>query len=82
MPSKPASGCPATSRMSSRRQTAPVRNSMLQALALYVVAQFCLTPFFDNHGLMFAFLLFALGRSVFLGRYVPASRATFLRSLG
>ncbi|MHC1792069.1 MATE family efflux transporter [Solidesulfovibrio sp.] len=63
-------------------QTAPVRNSMLQALALYVVAQFCLTPFFDNHGLMFAFLLFALGRSVFLGRYVPASRANFLRSLG
>lgn len=63
-------------------QTAPVRNSMLQALALYIAAQVCLTPLFDNHGLLFAFLLFALGRSVFLGRYVPATRSAFRRAHG
>ncbi|MDR6246159.1 MATE family multidrug resistance protein [Paenibacillus hunanensis] len=51
--------------------TAPVRNSMLLALLLYVLACWILVPLYGNHGLWISFLLFAVGRSVFLVMYVP-----------
>lgn len=55
-------------------QTRPIRNSMLLALLLYIPAQYALTSAYGNHGLLAAFLLFSLGRSVFLGMYVRCRR--------
>ena len=46
--------------------TAPVRNSMLMALAGFAVAYVTLVPLFRNHGLWMAFLLFSLCRSLTL----------------
>ncbi len=52
-------------------QTGPVRNSMLLALLLYIIACWVLVPLYGNHGLWISFLLFAVGRSLFLLMYVP-----------
>lgn len=49
--------------------TAPVRNSMLISLFIFVGAYYYLTPLYGNHGLWLAFILFSLGRSVFLYLY-------------
>lgn len=49
--------------------TAPVRDSMLISLFIFVGAYYYLTPLYGNHGLWFAFILFSLGRSVFLYMY-------------
>ncbi|MBB3111384.1 MATE family multidrug resistance protein [Paenibacillus phyllosphaerae] len=51
--------------------TAPVRNSMLISLALYLVAVWALVPAYANNGLWLSFIVFALGRSVFLVLYIP-----------
>ncbi|WP_077306089.1 MATE family efflux transporter [Terribacillus halophilus] len=53
-----------------------VRNSMILAVLLYLAALFSLQPL-GNHGLWLAFLLFSLGRSVFLILYVPKLRRLF-----
>lgn len=49
--------------------TAPVKNSMIMSLALFLVTYFTFVPKFGNHGLWFAFIMFSLGRSVFLYIY-------------
>ncbi|GFM36012.1 MATE family efflux transporter [Desulfovibrio psychrotolerans] len=51
--------------------TAPIRNSMLFSLAAYSLAQYGLTPVLGNHGLILAFLVFSLSRSLFLLPYLP-----------
>lgn len=51
--------------------TGPVRNSMLLSLAVYAAAIWFFVPLSGNHGLWLAFILFGLGRSVFLLMYVP-----------
>jgi multidrug resistance protein, MATE family len=53
-----------------------VRNSMILSVLLYLAALFSLQPL-GNHGLWLAFLLFSLGRSVFLILYVPKLRRLF-----
>ena len=53
-----------------------VRNSMILAVGLYLAALYALQPL-GNHGLWIAFLLFSLGRSVFLIMYVPKLRRLF-----
>lgn len=53
-----------------------VRNSMILAALLYLAALYALQPL-GNHGLWIAFLLFSLGRSVFLIMYVPKLRRLF-----
>ncbi|MFC4099127.1 MATE family efflux transporter [Paenibacillus xanthanilyticus] len=52
-------------------ETRPIRNSMLISLALFLPAMFALVPAYQNNGLWMSFLVFALGRSVFLALYVP-----------
>ncbi|MBO1580178.1 MULTISPECIES: MATE family efflux transporter [Bacillus] len=52
-------------------EAAPIRNSMILALIAYLVAQFIAVPSFQNHGLWFAFIVFSIGRSVFLVMYIP-----------
>ena len=46
--------------------TAPVRNSMLMALAVFTAAYYTLVPLYGNHGLWLAFVLFSLCRSMML----------------
>jgi MATE family multidrug resistance protein len=55
-------------------QTAPVRNSMLLALLVYLAAQVVLVPLYGNHGLWISFLLFTAGRSLFLAPYVLCTK--------
>ncbi|MGG3845424.1 MATE family efflux transporter [Aeribacillus composti] len=59
--------------------TNPIRNSMLISLAVYIVCLFILIPMYYNHGLWLAFIVFSLGRSVFLAMYVPALNKTLFK---
>ena len=47
-----------------------VRNSMLYSLGLFVFIYIIFTPNLQNHGLWLSFVLFSLGRSLFLYRYL------------
>ncbi|MBT2292166.1 MATE family efflux transporter [Paenibacillus albidus] len=51
--------------------TGPIRNSMLLSLAVFLLGLQFLVPGYGNHGLWVSFLLFGLGRSLFLLLYVP-----------
>ncbi|UAL51433.1 MATE family efflux transporter [Bacillus sp. CMF21] len=50
---------------------APVRNSMIYSLFVYLIALWSLLPIYENHGLWLSFLLFGIGRSLFLIMYIP-----------
>jgi multidrug resistance protein, MATE family len=63
-------------------ETAPIRNSMLISLAVYIAFLLIFTPMFHNHGLWFAFIIFSLGRSLFLAMYVPMLNRTLFRKRG
>ena len=52
-------------------ETAPIRNSMLLSLSVFLIAMPAGVPLLENHGVWLAFILFSLGRSVFLILYVP-----------
>ncbi|TWT01951.1 MATE family efflux transporter [Planomicrobium sp. CPCC 101079] len=52
-------------------ETAPIRNSMIFALLVFLLALYSLVPLLGNHGLWLAFLVFSFGRSFFLALYVP-----------
>ncbi|AJY74711.1 MATE family efflux transporter [Paenibacillus beijingensis] len=52
-------------------EAAPIRNSMIMALAVYLIVQFIAVPRLNNDGLWLAFIGFSAGRSVFLGLYIP-----------
>lgn len=51
--------------------TYPIRNSMLISLVLFLLALASIVPSYHNNGLWLSFLVFALGRSVFLVLYIP-----------
>ncbi|MDT3426283.1 MATE family multidrug resistance protein [Paenibacillus forsythiae] len=51
-------------------ETAPIRNSMLLSLTVYALSLLVFVPAYGNHGLWLSFILFGLGRSVFLLVYV------------
>ena len=60
--------------------TRPVFLSTLQALAAFGLAWLAFVPFWGNHGLWGAYLIFYAGRSFFLLRYWPRLRnAPFFR---
>ncbi|WP_046227943.1 MATE family efflux transporter [Paenibacillus dauci] len=52
--------------------TAPVRNSMLLSVVLFIISCLVLIPMYGNHGLWACFILFGIGRSAFLLMYVPS----------
>lgn len=52
-------------------ETVPIRNSMLLSLIVFLIAMAAGVPYLENHGVWLAFILFSLGRSVFLILYVP-----------
>ncbi|RFU69422.1 MATE family efflux transporter [Peribacillus saganii] len=63
-------------------EAAPIRDSMLLALFIYLIAYFRVVPIAGNHGLWLSFILFSAGRSVFLVLFVPRlSRKLFPRTL-
>lgn len=52
-------------------ETAPIRNSMLLSLCVFLLALWTGVPLLQNHGVWLAFILFSMGRSVFLILYIP-----------
>lgn len=46
--------------------TSPIRNSMLLALLAWFIAWYFFIPSYGNHGLWICYLIFSLGRSLFL----------------
>lgn len=63
--------------------TRPVFLSTLQALVAFGLAWLAFVPFWGNHGLWGAYLIFYAGRSFFLLRYWPRLRdAPFFRHGG
>ncbi|WP_025685717.1 MATE family efflux transporter [Paenibacillus maysiensis] len=51
--------------------TYPIRNSMMISLVCFLIALFWCVPHYGNHGLWLSFIVFALGRSLFLMIYLP-----------
>lgn len=58
--------------------TEPVKDSMVMSLGLFLITYFIFVPKFGNHGLWFAFIMFSLGRSVFLYIYKGKMESRFL----
>lgn len=52
-------------------EIAPVRNSMIYAMIVYIIIQITVTPLWHNHGLWLAFIVYTIGRSGFLVMYTP-----------
>ncbi|KKI89263.1 damage-inducible protein F [Bacillus sp. SA1-12] len=52
-------------------EIAPVRNSMIYAMMIYIIIQITITPIWHNHGLWLAFIIYTIGRSGFLVMYIP-----------
>ena len=52
-------------------EIAPVRNSMIFAMIVYILLQMTVTPIWHNHGLWLAFIVYTIGRSGFLIMYTP-----------
>ncbi len=48
-----------------------IRNSIMWALLVFLIALWWFVPIYQNHGLWLAFVLFSLSRSVFLSLYIP-----------
>ena len=60
--------------------TEPVRNSMIISLFFFLIVYYIFVPKFGNHGLWFAFIVFSLGRSVFLFLYKDKLNKRFLNN--
>lgn len=52
-------------------EAAPIRDSMLLALSIFLIVYFLVVPVAGNHGLWLSFIIFSAGRSVFLAIFVP-----------
>ncbi|MFP3918355.1 MATE family efflux transporter [Lysinibacillus telephonicus] len=50
----------------------PIRNSMIYALIVFLLVLYISIPTLQNHGLWLAFILFSVGRSIFLAMYIPS----------
>lgn len=50
--------------------TSPIRNSMLLSLGAFLISYFIAIPYWGNHGLWLSYIVFSLGRSIFLAFYV------------
>ncbi|MFC7687502.1 MATE family efflux transporter [Ureibacillus sp. GCM10028918] len=50
----------------------PIRNSMVYALGVFLLVLCLSLPSLQNHGLWLAFIIFSLGRSIFLVMYIPS----------
>ncbi|WP_339146646.1 MATE family efflux transporter [Sutcliffiella sp. BMC8] len=48
-----------------------IRNSIFVALLVFLFAIWLFVPMYENQGIWLAFVVFSLGRSIFLARYLP-----------
>ena len=55
----------------------PIRNSLLLSLALFLFCLFTTENTYHNHGLWFAFIMFSLGRTIFLWPYLAKLNKMF-----
>jgi multidrug resistance protein, MATE family len=53
-------------------EAGPIRNSMFYSLIVFLIVLSISVPSLKNHGLWLAFILFSLGRSLFLAMYIPS----------
>lgn len=63
-------------------EIAPVRNSMIYAMVVYIIIQITATPIWHNHGLWLAFIIYTIGRSGFLVMYTPRLNKKLLELKG
>lgn len=54
--------------------TSSIRDSMLLALLVWFIAQYFAVPVFGNNGLWFSYILFSLGRTLFLVIWIKQSK--------
>lgn len=54
--------------------TSSIRDSMILALLLWFIAQYIFVPLYGNNGLWLAYILFSLGRTLFLIIWIPKSK--------
>lgn len=54
--------------------TTSIRDSMLLALLVWFIAQYFAVPVFGNNGLWFSYILFSLGRTLFLVIWIKQSK--------
>ena len=54
--------------------TTSIRDSMLLALLVWFIAQYFTVPVFGNNGLWFSYILFSLGRTLFLVIWIKQSK--------
>ena len=59
-----------------------MRNAMLLAFAVYLIALPLLLPAWGNHGLWLAFMLFMAARAVTLAAYYPSLERTVTSARG
>ncbi|GAE36487.1 MATE family efflux transporter [Halalkalibacter akibai] len=48
-----------------------IRDSIILALLVFLIALWIMLPSYNNHGLWFAFIVFSLSRSLFLSMFIP-----------
>ncbi|OCG09211.1 hypothetical protein A9G13_01500 [Gilliamella sp. wkB178] len=58
--------------------TASIRDSMILALILWLVAQYVCVPIWGNNGLWLSYILFSLGRTLFLVIWINRSKQHIL----
>ncbi|MEJ9305453.1 MATE family efflux transporter [Priestia megaterium] len=63
-------------------EIAPVRNSMIYAMIVYIIIQITATLIWHNHGLWLAFIIYTMGRSGFLVMYTPQLNKKLLQLKG
>lgn len=58
--------------------TSSIRDSMILALLLWLIAQYICVPIWGNNGLWFSYILFSLGRTLFLIIWIKKSKGYVL----
>ncbi|WP_143425797.1 hypothetical protein [Gilliamella sp. wkB171] len=59
--------------------TSSIRDSMILALLLWLIAQSIFVPIWGNNGLWFSYILFSLGRTLFLVIWINRSKQYLLQ---
>lgn len=59
--------------------TSAIRDSMILALLLWLIAQSIFVPIWGNNGLWFSYILFSLGRTLFLVIWINRSKQYLMR---
>ncbi|MDV2685996.1 MATE family efflux transporter [Alkalihalophilus lindianensis] len=61
-------------------EAAPVRNSLIISMMVFLVSIYFLIPSYQNHGLWISFLLFTLARTLVLSAYLPSLTRCLFKS--